>query len=82
VERQRINELEQQILSSSLQNVQLFELGQLADSQELGMTASGMIVVNPPWTLKAEMQQTLPYLVEHLGLGNQGHYRIEQLKDE
>ncbi len=46
------------------------------------MTASGMIVVNPPWTLKAEMQQTLPYLVEHLGLGNQGHYRIEQLKDE
>lgn len=82
VERQRIDELEQKILSSSLQNVQLFELGQLADSQALGMTASGMIVINPPWTLKTEMQKVLPYLAEQLGIANQGHYRIKQLKDE
>ncbi|OQK15261.1 rRNA methyltransferase [Methyloprofundus sedimenti] len=82
VERLRIDELEQKILSSSLQNVQLFELGQLADSQALGMTASGMIVINPPWTLKTEMQKALPYLAEQLGIANQGYYRIKQLKDE
>ena len=82
VERQRINELEQKITASSLQNVQLFELAQQNDSQQPGMTASGMIVVNPPWTLKAEMQLALPMLAEHLGIGTQGSYRIKQLKDE
>ncbi len=82
VERQRINELEQKITASSLQNVLLFELAQLNDTQQLGMTASGMIVVNPPWTLQAEMQLALPMLAEQLGIGKQGSYRIKQLKDE
>ncbi|RLA21796.1 MAG: 23S rRNA (adenine(2030)-N(6))-methyltransferase RlmJ, partial [Gammaproteobacteria bacterium] len=62
--------------------VQLFELAQLKDSQQLGMTASGIIVVNPPWRLQAEMQVALPYLAEQLGIGKQGGYRIKQLKDE
>ena len=82
VQRQRIDELEQKIVASSLRNVQLFELAQLADSDEQGMTASGMIIVNPPWTLQVEMQQALPFLAEKLGLANQGSYRIKQLKDE
>lgn len=69
-------------MASSLRNVQLFELAQLADSDEQGMTASGMIIVNPPWTLQVEMQQALPFLAEKLGLANQGSYRIKQLKDE
>ncbi len=82
VERSRINEIEKKIQDSQLKNVQLFELGQLADSHARGMTASGMIVINPPWTLMAEMEQALPYLAKQLGLANQGSYRIKQLKDE
>lgn len=82
VERQRINELEQKITASSLQNVQLFELAQLNDSQQRGMTASGMIVVNPPWTLKTQMQLALPVLAEQLGIDGQGSFRFKQLKDE
>lgn len=82
VDRSRIIDIEKTIQASELKNVQLFELGQLADSRERGMTASGMIVVNPPWTLKAEMQLALPYLAEKLGLAKQGSYRIKQLKDE
>lgn len=82
VQRQRIDELEQKILASSLRNVQLFELAQLADNDAQGMTASGMIVVNPPWTLQAEMQQALPFLADKLGMADQGGYRIKQLKDE
>ncbi|MCK5355688.1 MAG: 23S rRNA (adenine(2030)-N(6))-methyltransferase RlmJ [Methyloprofundus sp.] len=82
VERSRIDELEHKIQASSLKNVQLFELAQQADSREYGMTASGMIVINPPWTLKAEMEQALPYLAKQLGIANQGSYRIKQLKDE
>ncbi len=83
VERQRINELESKIADSQLNNVQLFELAQAADSDQYGMSASGMIVVNPPWTLKAEMEQALPYLAQQLGIEEgQGSYRIKQLKAE
>jgi len=45
------------------------------------MTGSGMIVINPPWTLKQEMETVLPYLVEKLTNGY-GNYRIEQLVNE
>jgi len=62
--------------------VQLFELGIRADSNEHGMTASGMIVINPPWTLAAEMKQVLPWLAEVLGNNNEGFYRIETLVSE
>ena len=59
--------------------MQLFELGIKTDTHEHGMTASGMIVVNPPWTLAAEMQQTLPWLADVLGIEGAGLYRIETL---
>jgi len=82
VDRERIDNLERMIKASTLSNVQLFELAQSPDSEIHGMTASGMIVVNPPWTLKNTMQEALPYLAEHLGQNKAGSYRIEQLKAE
>jgi len=82
VERARIEKMETTIQASSLRNVQLFELGQQQDSPALGMTASGMIVINPPWTLKAEMEILLPYLTKKLGIDQQGNYRIKQLNSE
>jgi len=82
VDRARIDNLERMIKASALRNVQLFELAQSADSDLHGMTASGMIVINPPWTLKAEMEEALPYLAKHLGLNKAGSYRVEQLKME
>jgi len=82
VDRARIDNLERMIKSSKLNNVQLYELAQSADSDLHGMTASGMIVINPPWTLKTEMEEALPYLAKHLGLNKAGSYRIEQLTAE
>jgi len=46
------------------------------------MTASGMIVVNPPWTLAAEMKQVLPWLAEVLGNKGESFYRIQTLAGE
>ena len=82
VERSRNKHLEKAIKTSGLKNVQLFELGIKTDTHEFGMTASGMIVVNPPWTLAADMQQTLPWLAEVLGIDGAGLYRIETLVGE
>jgi 23S rRNA (adenine2030-N6)-methyltransferase len=43
--------------------------GPLAPNERPGLTASGMFVVNPPHTLKADMQATLPLLLDLLGRG-------------
>ncbi len=82
VDRSRNQQLEKTMKSSGLKNVQLFELGIKTDTHEHGMTASGMIVVNPPWTLVPEMQQTLPWLADTLGIEGAGMYRIETLVGE
>jgi len=81
VDRYRIDQLEQELQQSGIKNIQLFELNVEADKEEKGMTGSGMIVINPPWTLKQEMETVLPYLVEKLTNGY-GNYRIEQLVNE
>ncbi len=82
VERSRNQKLEKAIQTSGIKNVQLFELGIGADTNQHGMTASGMIVVNPPWTLSATMQQMLPWLADVLSKDNKGFYRIQTLLGE
>jgi 23S rRNA (adenine2030-N6)-methyltransferase len=34
------------------------------------MYGSGLVVYNPPWTLKAALEDTLPYLAGVLGSGD------------
>jgi len=82
IDRSRNQKLELAIKASGIKNVQLFELGLRKDSEEHGMTATGMIMINPPWTLMAEMKQVLPYLTEVLGHNGEGFYRIQTLVEE
>ncbi|WP_027157108.1 23S rRNA (adenine(2030)-N(6))-methyltransferase RlmJ [Methylobacter luteus] len=82
VERSRNKKLEQAMQNSGIKNVQLYELGIQADTSEHGMTASGMIVVNPPWTLKSDMEPVLPWLADVLGESGAGFYRIQELAGE
>ncbi|WP_041766672.1 23S rRNA (adenine(2030)-N(6))-methyltransferase RlmJ [Psychromonas ingrahamii] len=82
VNRMTIDKMEKALKASGIKNIQLFELGLQEDSDQMGMTSSGMIVINPPWTLKKEMQASLPFLAKLLGFDNQGFYRIETLVAE
>lgn len=82
VERGYIQALELAIQKSAIKNVQLFELGVEPDSPSLGMTACGMIVVNPPWLLSDRMANCLPWLVKVLGQDGQGFFRVVQLVKE
>ncbi len=82
VKRKRNQKLEQAIKTSGIKNVQLFELAVQADNDEHGMTACGMIIINPPWTLASDMQQVLPYLADLLGEAGAGFYRVETLVSE
>jgi 23S rRNA (adenine2030-N6)-methyltransferase len=80
VMRQRIDEIERALKKSGIKNIQLFEWAVAPDTLEHGMTGSGMIVINPPWTLWKEMEATLPFLADLSG--GTGSYRIEQLVAE
>lgn len=82
VKRTLITKMERELKASGIKNIQLFELGIEADKQERGMTSTGMIVINAPWTLQKEMQQSLPFLAETLGINGEGFYRIETLVAE
>lgn len=82
VERRRNQALERGIQVSGIKNVQLFELGIVADTAEHGMTASGLIIINPPWTLTTQMHSVLPWLVDVLGNNGAGFYRIQTLVKE
>ena len=80
--RQRIDEMELALKKSGIKNIQLMEFGLQADNPEYGMTSSGMIVINPPWTLWGAMEETLPWLVNQLSENGSGFYRLEQLVAE
>ena len=82
VERRRIDELETRIARSGIRNVQRFELGVAPDSAARGMTAAGMLVVNPPWKLLEKMAGLLPRLAPALAEEGGGSYKCEVLAGE
>jgi 23S rRNA (adenine2030-N6)-methyltransferase len=47
-----------------------------------GLSATGMLVVNPPWTLAAEAQVLLPALTERLAQGPRPRYLCEPIRPD
>ena len=43
-----------------------------------GMHGSGLYIANPPWTLPAQLEATLPWLVKTLGVDAGAGYTLEQ----
>jgi 23S rRNA (adenine2030-N6)-methyltransferase len=42
-----------------------------------GLNSTGLLVVNPPWTLAAELKTILPELEKPLGQGGAGRFRLD-----
>jgi 23S rRNA (adenine2030-N6)-methyltransferase len=82
VDRRIINKLESNFINSGIKNIQRFELAVAADADASGMTASGMIVINPPWGLYKKMQQVLPALAAAVAADNKGFSRCDTLVGE
>ncbi|EHD23702.1 MULTISPECIES: 23S rRNA (adenine(2030)-N(6))-methyltransferase RlmJ [Brenneria] len=80
--RQHIKRLLKDLQATGIRNILQIELAVLPDSDRHGMTASGMIVINPPWKLKAQMESVLPWLHEALVPAGTGHTRVEQVVAE
>ncbi len=50
---------------------------QAPSADGFGMHGSGMFILNPPWTLHAELQEVMPYLVKVLGRNGEGSFVLE-----
>jgi len=82
VEREKVHELERSLVASGIRDIQRFELGLAPDSDGRGMTASGMIVINPPWKLYEKMSRVLPELAGALGVSETTFYKCDTLVPE
>lgn len=80
--RQQIKRLLRELEATGIRNILQIELALLPDSDRHGMTASGMIVINPPWKLEAQMQELLPWLHGVLSPNGTGHTLVERVVPE
>jgi 23S rRNA (adenine2030-N6)-methyltransferase len=81
VKRPLVDTMQQDFTNSSVKNVLQVEFCLTADSEEYGMTGTGLFIVNPPWQLAAQLQDILPYLKNTLG-AKQSSFNLKQLIEE
>ncbi|RBM41707.1 23S rRNA (adenine(2030)-N(6))-methyltransferase RlmJ [Vibrio tarriae] len=81
VNRCDIDDMVEGLQGLGIRKILQIELGVSPDTNERGMTASGMIVVNPPWTLESQMQTILPFLKQAIAPAT-GHYKVEWVMPE
>ena len=80
--RQQTKRIFKGLQASGIRKILKIELAVRPDSDQRGMTASGMAVINPPWTLENQMKAMLPYLVKTLVPEGTGSWTVEWITPE
>ncbi|HEC8327868.1 TPA: 23S rRNA (adenine(2030)-N(6))-methyltransferase RlmJ [Providencia rettgeri] len=80
--RQQIKRMVNQLEATGIRKILQIELAVCPDSDQRGMTASGMIVINPPWKLEQQMKNVLPWLHKTLVPEGTGHTLVEWIVPE
>lgn len=81
IERQMTERMLQQLQQTGIPKQLRIEHCVVADGSQRGMTGSGMILINPPWTLSKQVEVLLPWINQVLTEG-QGHWTQEWLVPE
>lgn len=81
VNRYDIEDMIKGLEKLGIRKILQIELGVSPDTNERGMTASGMIVINPPWKLEQQMKEILPYLQQQIAPVT-GHHKVEWIVPE
>jgi 23S rRNA (adenine2030-N6)-methyltransferase len=81
IERASIEAVIQAIVDTGIRNQLRIEYSPKADSEGFGMTGSGMLVINPPYTLAQDMTAALEELSPLLADGIPA-WQVSQLVDE
>lgn len=80
--RQQTKRIVRGLERSGIRKILQIELAVRPDSDQRGMTASGMIVINPPWQLETQMKSILPYLTEVLVPAGTGKWSLNWITPE
>ncbi|QEH08621.1 23S rRNA (adenine(2030)-N(6))-methyltransferase RlmJ [Histophilus somni] len=80
--RQKTKRIIKGLENSDIRKILQIELAVRPDSEQRGMTASGMIVINPPWTLEDQMKKILPYLTRTLVPEGTGNWSVKWITPE
>lgn len=80
--RQHTKRIMRGLQQTGIRKILQIELAVRPDSDQRGMTASGMIVINPPWQLEAQMKQCLPYLTQVLVPEGTGSWKVNWITPE
>ena len=81
VKRSFIDQMQKDFTNSDVKNLLQVEFCLEDDTDEYGMTGTGLFIVNPPWQLAEQMNQVLPYLKTKLGTANSS-FTVKQLVSE
>lgn len=80
--RQNIKRMIRQLEQTGIRKILQIELSVRPDSDQRGMTASGMIVINPPWQLASQMRELLPQLQQLLVPEGTGSWQVNWITPE
>lgn len=81
IERQRVKQMATALQQTGIPGILQLEYCPLADSRGMGMTGSGLFIINPPWLLAGQMQTLLPWLNQQMAHGN-GHFTVAYITPE
>jgi 23S rRNA (adenine2030-N6)-methyltransferase len=74
-----VRQFERRLAQTEIPKILRIEFAIDKPNAEGPLSACGMIVVHPPWTLEKELKIILPALAERLGRDGAGHYRLDWL---
>ncbi len=80
--RQHVKRMIIDLQKTGIRKILQIELSVLPDSDQRGMTGSGMIVINPPWKLERQMKGILPWLHKALVPTGTGHTSVSWVVPE
>lgn len=80
--RQHTKRIVRGLQETGIRKILQIELAVRPDSDQRGMTASGMIVINPPWQLENQMKKVLPYLTDVLVPEGTGSWDVHWITPE
>lgn len=80
--RQQTKRIFKGLEATGIRKILKIELSVRPDSDQRGMTASGMVVINPHWTLETQMKEILPYLTKTLVPEGTGSWTVDWITPE
>ena len=80
--KEKVAMMKKRLERTAIKNIQCFELGIDNDPYDQSMQSSGVLIINPPWTLMKTMNSCLPELTKRLGQSPKAYFKAEVFKPE